>query len=138
VRRQLGGRESSVTRDAGNRRSASLGAFAGGNRVRRSWLRQFLAGVLFVGAIAVYLASSGLGARLLHQEIETQLSRLLSGPVKIAEVELRFSGGLLLVARGLEAYPSPDPAGQPALRAARVSAWTICWPCSSVGSNSVR
>ena len=95
----------------------------GGDRVRRSWLRLFLAGVVVVGAIAGYLVSSGLGERLLHQEIETQLSRLLSGRVEIAEVELRFADGLRLEARGLEAYPSPDPSGRPALRAARVLAW---------------
>jgi hypothetical protein len=76
-----------------------------------------------VGAIAGYLATSGVGERLLHQEIETQLSRLLSGKVEIAEVELRFANGLRVEARGLEAYPSPDPSGQPALRASRVVAW---------------
>jgi hypothetical protein len=91
--------------------------------VRRSWLRLFLAGVLVLGVIAGYLVSSGLGERLLHQEIETQLSRLLSGQVEIAEVELRFADGLRLEARGLEAYPSADPTGQPALRASRVLAW---------------
>jgi hypothetical protein len=91
--------------------------------VRRSWLRLFLAGVLVLGAIAGYLVSSGIGERLLHQEIETQLSRLLSGQVEIGEVELRFAHGLRLEARGLEAYPSTDPAGPPALRASRVLAW---------------
>jgi len=91
--------------------------------VRRSWLRLFLAGVVVVGAIAGYLASSGLGQRLLHQEIETQLGRLLSGRVEIAEVELRFVDGFRVEARGLEAYPSLDPSGQPALRANRVLAW---------------
>jgi len=91
--------------------------------VRRSWLRLFLAGVLVAGAIAGYLVTSGLGERLMHQEIETQLSRLLSGKVEIAEVELRFADGLRIEARGLEAYPSPDPGGQPALRANRVVAW---------------
>jgi hypothetical protein len=91
--------------------------------VRRSWLRLFLAGILVVGAIAGYLVTSGLGARLLHQEIETQLSRLLSGQVEIAEVEVRFANGLRVEARGLEAFPSPDPGGPPALRANRVVAW---------------
>ena len=91
--------------------------------MRRSWLRLFLAGLVVAGAIAGYLVSSGLGERLLHQEIETQLSRLLSGRVEIAEVELRFADGLRLEARGLTAYPSPDPTGQPALRAGRVLAW---------------
>jgi hypothetical protein len=91
--------------------------------VRRSWLRLFLAGVVIVGIIAGFLVSSGLGERLLHQEIETQLGRLLSGRVEIAEVELRLIDGLRVEARGLEAYPSPDPTGQPALRANRVLAW---------------
>ena len=91
--------------------------------MRRSWLRLFLAGVLVLGAIAGYLVTSGVGERLLHQEIETQLSRLLSGQVEIDEVELRFADGLRLEARGLEAYPSADPASQPALRASRVLAW---------------
>jgi hypothetical protein len=91
--------------------------------VRRSWLRLFWAGVVVAAAAVGYLATSDLGERLLHQEIETQLSRLLSGPVEIAEVELRFADGLRLEARGLEAYRSPDPEGGPALRASRVLAW---------------
>jgi len=91
--------------------------------VRRSWLRLFLLGVIVVGVIAAYLVSTGLGERLLHREIETQLSRLLMGPVEIAEVEVRFADGLRIEARGLEAYPNPDPTAQPALRAGRVLAW---------------
>ena len=91
--------------------------------MRRSWLRLFLAGVIVAGILTGYLVSSGLGRRLLHQEIETQLGRLLSGRVTIAEVELRFVDGLRFEARGLEAYPNADPEGQPALRASRVLAW---------------
>ncbi len=88
----------------------------------RSWLRLFWAGVLICGAIVGYLAISGVGARLLHEEIETQLSRLLNGPVEIAEVDLRFENGLCIEAHGLEAYPNPD-GDVPALRASRVLAW---------------
>ena len=66
----------------------------GGIRVRRSWLRLFWLIVVIVGAVAGYLVSSGLGTRLLHREIETQLSRLLEGPVEIAEVDIRWEDGL--------------------------------------------
>jgi hypothetical protein len=90
--------------------------------VRRSWLRLFWAGVLICGAIVGYLVISGVGDRLLHQEIETQLSRLLAGPVEIAQVDVRFENGLLIEAHGLEAYPHPD-GGSPSLRANRVLAW---------------
>ena len=91
--------------------------------MRRSWLRLFWVGVIVAGIAVGYLATSGLGERLLHQEIETQLSRLLAGPVEIAKVELRFEDGFRLEAHDLEAYPNPDPDGPPALRARRVLAW---------------
>jgi hypothetical protein len=90
--------------------------------VRRSWLRLFWSGVLICGVIVGYLVISGVGDRLLHQEIETQLSRLLAGPVEIAHVEVRFEDGLLIEAHGFEAYPNPD-GGSPSLRAHRVLAW---------------
>ncbi len=90
--------------------------------MRLSWLRLFWAGVLILGAIIVYFATSGAGDRLLHREVETQLSRLLAGQVKIARVDVRFEDGLLIEARGLEAYPNPD-GGAPSLRASRVLAW---------------
>lgn len=90
--------------------------------MRRSWLRLFWAGVVICGAIVGYLVSTGAGDRLLHHEIETQLSRLLAGPVEIAKVDLRFEDGLRIEAHGFEAYPNPD-GGVPALRASRVLAW---------------
>ena len=40
-------------------------------------MRLFWMAVVFVGVIAGYLVSSGVGTRLLHTEIETQLTRLL-------------------------------------------------------------
>lgn len=95
----------------------------GGQPVRRSWLRLFGAGLVLAGAVVGYLASTGLGERLLHREIETQLTRLLEGPVEIGEVELRLKGGLHLEVRQLAAYPLPDPSQPPALRARRVIAW---------------
>ena len=71
--------------------------------MRRSWLRLFLAGVVVVGAVAAYIVSTQLGERLLHREIETQLTRLLAGPVEIGEVEVHFEGGLRIEARRVEA-----------------------------------
>ena len=56
--------------------------------MRRSWLRLFWAGLVVASAAAGYLVSTGLGERLLHREIETQLTRLLAGPVEIGEVEV--------------------------------------------------
>jgi len=76
-----------------------------------------------VGVAAGYLVSSGLGERLLHDEIETQLTRLLQGPVEISEVKVRFDGGLRLEARELEAFPSKDADQAPAIRARRAIAW---------------
>ncbi len=91
--------------------------------MRRSWLRLFWLCVVLVAAIGGYLVSSGLGTRLLHREIETQLARILDGPVSIGEVELRWNDGLSVVGREISAYPSPV-AGEPAiLRANRVVAW---------------
>ena len=90
--------------------------------MRRSWLRLFWAGVFICAVIVGYLAISGVGDRLLHQEIETQLGRLLAGHVEIARVEVRFEDGLLIEAHGFEAYPRPE-GDMPALRASRVLAW---------------
>jgi len=90
--------------------------------VRRSWLRLFLAGVVVAGAVAGYIVSTQLGERLLHREIETQLTRLLAGPVEIGEVEVHFEGGLRIEARRVEAYPAADASQPPALRARRVIA----------------
>ena len=95
----------------------------GGIRVRRSWLRLFWLTVVCLGAVAGYLVSSGLGTRLLHQEIETQLSRLLEGPVEIGEVEVHWANGLHVEAREVSVYPNPTPGTPPALRARRVLAW---------------
>jgi len=91
--------------------------------VRRSWLRLFWLTVVCVGAVAGYLVSSGLGTRLLHREIETQLSRLLEGPVEIGEVEVRWADGMCVEAREVSVYPNPTPGAPPALRARRVLAW---------------
>lgn len=91
--------------------------------MRRSWLRLFWAGVVVAVLAASYFLSSGLGDRFLHQEIETQLSRLLSGRVEIARVELHIVDGLRVEAHGFEAYRGTDPDGRPALSAARVLAW---------------
>jgi len=90
--------------------------------MRRSWLRLFWAGVL-VGAVGLgYLVSSGLGRNLLHREIETQLGRLLAGPVAIERVAVHLRAGLELEAFGFEAYPDPRALAPPALRARRVVA----------------
>lgn len=91
--------------------------------MRRSWLRLFWAGVIVAGCAVAYLVWSGIGERLLHQEIETQLGRLLEAPVEIEKVELRLTEGLSVEARGLSAYPSSSPDTPPALRASRVVAW---------------
>jgi hypothetical protein len=82
----------------------------------------FWAGVFLCGAILGYLVTSGVGDRLLHEEIEAQLGRLLASPVEIAEVQLRFKNGLLIEAQGVQAFPHPV-GGEPALRASRVLAW---------------
>lgn len=79
--------------------------------------------VVLVGVIAGYLVSSGLGTRLLHTEIETQLTRLLEGPVAISRVDVRWEEGLRVEARDLTAYPSPIEAAPPGLRARRIIAW---------------
>ena len=60
--------------------------------MRRSWLRSFWAGLIVVAVAIGYLLSSGLGERLLHDEIETQLTRLLQGSVEIGEVKVRVEG----------------------------------------------
>ncbi|HKK51519.1 MAG TPA: hypothetical protein VKA74_08020, partial [Myxococcota bacterium] len=73
-------------------------------------------------AVGGYLVSSGAGERLLHREIETQLGRLLRGPVAIERVRIRFEGGLRIEATGFAAYPAPDGSVPPALRARRVLA----------------
>jgi len=79
--------------------------------------------VVLVGIAAGYLVSSGLGTRLLHTEIETQLTRLLEGPVAISGVDVRWEEGLRVEARDLTAYPSPIEAAPPGLRARRIIAW---------------
>jgi len=91
--------------------------------VQRSWLRLFWLTVVLVGVLAGYLVSSGLGTRLLHREIETQLSRLAQGPVEISSVEVHFRDGLQVEAREVSAYPSPIAGDPPILRARRVLAW---------------
>jgi hypothetical protein len=106
-----------------NGRSASLSAFReGGNRVRRSWLRLFWAAVVVAGAAIAYLVTSEFGARLVHDEIEDQLSRRLGGPVEIAEVAVDWREGISIDARGLEAFPSTEADAPAALRASRVHA----------------
>lgn len=95
--------------------------------MRRSWLRLFWLAVVLVGCVAGYLASSGLGTRLLHREIEIQLSRLLAGPVAIGEVDVSWADGLRVEARDVSAYYSresgPEPGAPPALSSRRVLAW---------------
>lgn len=91
--------------------------------MRRSWLRLFWAGIVVAGAIAGYLATSGFGERLLQQEIETQLSRRLGGPVEVSTVSFGLDDGLRFEFQGLEAFPNPVPTRKPALRVHRVLAW---------------
>ncbi|MCR9097695.1 MAG: hypothetical protein NXI30_26045 [bacterium] len=91
--------------------------------MRRSWMRLFWMAVVLVGIVAGYLVSSGVGTRLLHTEIETQLSRLLQGPVGIGAVGLSWEEGLRVEARDLTAYPSPIEDTPHGLRARRVVAW---------------
>lgn len=105
-----------------SQRSARLRLLLGGKWVRISWLRLFWAGLVVVGAAAGYLVSSGQGHRLLHREIETQLTRLLDGPVTLGEVELHFDPAFRVEARALEAYPAADPHTPAALRARRIIA----------------
>ena len=64
-------------------------------------MRLFWMAVVLVGIVAGYLVSSGVGTRLLHREIETQLSRLLAGPVAIGSVDVRWEEGLRVEARDL-------------------------------------
>lgn len=91
--------------------------------MRRSWMRLFWMAVVLVGVAAGYLVSSGVGERLLHREIETQLTRLLEGPVEIGAVEVGWDEGLRVEARAMSAYPSRLPEAPPALRARRIVAW---------------
>ena len=91
--------------------------------MRPSWMRLFWLTVVLAGAIAGYLVSSGLGTRLLHDEIEVQLTRLLEGPVGIGSVEVRFNDGLQVEARDVSAYPNPVESEPPVLRARRIVAW---------------
>lgn len=90
--------------------------------MRRSWLRLFLTGVLLFGALTGWLVWSGTGARLLHQEIETQVSRRLGRAVSLEAVAVRLERGLILSVRNLRIQPGPDPVGEPVLRAGRVVA----------------
>jgi len=103
--------------------SASLERRFGGDPLRRSWLRLFWLTVVLTVVLAGYLASSGLGERLLHDEIETQLSRLLQGRVEIASFSVAWQEGLLIEARQLSAFPGTDSDSPPALRARHVRAW---------------
>ena len=91
--------------------------------MRLSWLRLFLTGVLLLGALASYLVWSGTAGRLLHREIESQLSQRLERAVRLAAVELRIERGLRLSVRNLRVHPTADEAGEPLLRAGRVVAW---------------
>ena len=91
--------------------------------MRPSWMRLFWLTVVLAGAIAGYLVSSGLGTRLVHDEIEVQLTRLLEGPVGIGSVEVRFNDGLQVEARDVSAYPNPVESEPPVLRARRIVAW---------------
>jgi AsmA-like C-terminal region len=79
--------------------------------------------VIVVGAATGYLVSSGLGERLLHAEIDRQLTRLMAGNVEIGEVKVHFRGGLRLEARDLEAYTRADDSSLSAMRANRAVAW---------------
>ena len=91
--------------------------------MRPSWMRLFWLTVVLAGAVAGYLVSSGLGTRLLHDEIEVQLTRLLEGPVGIGSVEVRWDDGLQVEARDVSAYPNPIEGAPPVLRARRIIAW---------------
>ncbi len=105
--------------------------------MRRSWLRLFLTGVLLLAALAGWLIASGTGARLLHQEIESQLSRRLGRAVRLAAVELRLERGLLLSVRNLRIHPGPEASGEPLLRAGRVAA-AIDVPALLIGELALR
>ncbi len=91
--------------------------------MRLSWLRLFLTGVLLLAALAGYLVWSGTAGRLLHQEIESQLSRRLERAVTLANLELRIERGLRLSVRNLRIHPTADATSEPLLRAGRVVAW---------------
>lgn len=91
--------------------------------MRLSWLRLFLAGVLVLAALAGYLVWSGSAGRLLHREIESQLSLRLERAVRMAAVELRFDRGLRLSVDNLRIHATADSSGEPVLRAGEVVAW---------------
>lgn len=105
--------------------------------MRRSWLRLFLTGVLLLAALAGWLVWSGTGARLLHHEIEAQLSRRLGRAVTLAAVELRLERGLLLSVRNLRIHPGPEARGEPLLRAGRMVA-AIDIPALLIGQLALR
>ncbi len=86
-------------------------------------MRLFWLGMVLASALAGYLVSSGLGERLLHDEIESQLSRLLGSPVEIGAVDLRWQDGLRVEARNVSAFPGPAESGPPLLRARRIFVW---------------
>ncbi|MEM9177326.1 MAG: hypothetical protein AAGC67_19095, partial [Myxococcota bacterium] len=86
-------------------------------------MRLFWMAVVLVGIVAGYLVSSGVGTRLLHTEIETQLTRLLQGPVAIGAVDVRWEEGLRVEARDLAAFPSAVVDLPPGLEAQRIIGW---------------
>lgn len=105
--------------------------------MRRSWLRLFLTGVLLLGALVGYLAWSGTGGRLLHDEIEAQLSRRLERAVSLEAVDLAIDRGLRLSVRNLRIHPTTETRGEPLLRAGRVVAW-IDIPALLIGKLALR
>lgn len=105
--------------------------------MRRSWLRLFLTGVLLLGALVGYLAWSGTGGRLLHEEIEAQLSRRLERAVSLEAVDLGIERGLRVSVRNLRIHPTAETVGEPLLRAGRVVAW-IDIPALLIGKLALR
>jgi uncharacterized protein involved in outer membrane biogenesis len=88
--------------------------------LRRALIRTLIAASLFLAAAALgYYVSSSLGQEMIRREIETQLSRLMEGPVKVERARLMVHLGFKLEAERVEVYP--DPSG-PRLTARRVDA----------------
>ncbi|MCZ6783357.1 MAG: hypothetical protein O7G30_08620 [Proteobacteria bacterium] len=80
--------------------------------MRRALIRIVTVLVLFLTALAGgYLLSSGLAQEALRVEVETQLARVLRGPVSIESVRLIPGLGLAVEGRNIEVYPDPDGPG---------------------------
>jgi hypothetical protein len=89
--------------------------------LRRALTRTLAVLLLVVpAALAGYALAGKFGPDLLRAELETQLTRLLKGEVRIEEVAIVLEGGLRVEGHGLSAYPQAS--GGPALTVESASA----------------